>query len=77
MKSNEMKLEELEAVNGGDFLGIGAAASWTFDKLIKPVGVFMINIVEYPFKPIKEELKKLNSQPRPLDVVKTPHSPHD
>ena len=76
MKSNEMKLEEMEAVSGGDFLGIGDTLSWTYNKMVKPVGTFVFNVVKYPFKPLikeMEEMEKLKKHPRPLQDVKSPH----
>ena len=55
--ANELNMNELEMVNGGNVLdGIGSTISWTYDKIIKPVGSYVVNtvqkVIELPLKPL-------------------------
>ena len=72
MKQAVINLEELEMINGGDFLGIGKIASYTYNTVIKPVGSFVVDnvqrVVEFPFKYVEEKSKEL-TPPRIIDTV--------
>jgi len=62
--ANELNMNELEMVNGGNVLdGIGSTISWTYDKIIKPVGEYVVNtvekVIELPLKPLKDKLDEL------------------
>ena len=77
MKSNEIKLEELKAVNGGDFPGIGEAISRSFDKITEPAGSFAFNtvhtVIDRPYKPINDVLEEMETETMPLKIVKLGH----
>ncbi len=57
MNDSKLNMNELEMSNGGGILDvIGQTISWTYDKIIQPVGSFVVDnvkkVIELPLKPL-------------------------
>ena len=57
MNDSKLNMNELEMSNGGGILDvIGQTISWTYDKIIQPVGSFVVDnvkkVIVRPLKPL-------------------------